>query len=269
MSERIKRRKKSVKQRFSRQGWGKLLLVLLMAGALVPAVLGYLNHRELSKDTTETEIAVAVKTEENRNETNPERENAPKESPGDVGPTGTPSAAGSSNQEDKQNPPQPEKSKSEPTSSSKPNVAQGSNQVTETQKKGGGTKEADNTGGKQQSGGDREQALQYERRLETIRQQCVRDAAAVLEQGESKMNAARRGELAEDELRQAGAELSRQMEGAEAGCKSSFDGLIAEAEQAEIPESERAEWTQSYVQSRDLLRAKMSEQLQSLQSAAG
>lgn len=269
MSERIKRRKRSVKQRFRRQGWGKLLLMLLMAGALVPAVFGYLNHRELSKDTTETEIAAAVNSEEYRDETNSESENAPTESSGDAAPTGTPPAAGSSNLEDKQHLPKPDKSKSEPTSSPKPNVAQGSNQVTETQKKGGGTQAADNTGGKQQSGGDKEQALLYERRLETIRQQCVRDAAAVLEQGESKMNAARRGELTETELRQAGAELSRQMEGAEAGCKSSFDDLIAEAEQAGIPESERAEWTQSYVQSRDLLRAKLSEQLQSLQSAAG
>ncbi|SDT17960.1 hypothetical protein SAMN05444162_3333 [Paenibacillaceae bacterium GAS479] len=285
MSDRIKRRKKSgsLKRRLFRQGWRKPLLVLLMAGALVPAGLGYLHHRERVAGTTDTAIGVLpeptnmsvnISTDKPTGESSVNAGDESDNVAGGPAKDGSPDTATGGSQTDTDSRPSgsPGSAKSEEkatgtatttptTTPANPKGRDVGSSATDQPTGTTDSKSDDNSGADTVEG--------YERRLESVQEQCVRDAAVVLKQGETRMNEARRGELSEDSLKQVGAELSKGMENAEAGCKGSFDNLLAEAEKADIPASDRENWQLSYEQSRDALRAKLTEQLQTLASAGG
>ncbi|MGN7455210.1 hypothetical protein ACTHPH_10390 [Paenibacillus pasadenensis] len=299
MGHRNKRKKRSVVGRGGPRA-GRLLLALAMAAAVVPAVLGYLNHRELERGTTETAMALL-----------PQRSAAPAPSPAgaaaDPGEgTGASGAAASGDGAAEAAPPlaagagdAAKEASGEAPQSAAAGAEGDAEEASQSAGAGAGgiAKEASRPGGAGaggpspaggQSAGQPAGAAPsaapsaakppaasaepdtavYERRLETIREQCVSAGASVLQEGEARLREARSGELTEQQRQQAGAELAGEMEAAESGCRSRFDRLIAEAEQANVPESERSKWKQSYEQSRELLRAGLSKQLDALASAA-
>ncbi|QJC53331.1 hypothetical protein HGI30_18285 [Paenibacillus albicereus] len=274
MSHRSKRKKRSRNRGGLRPRAGRLLLALAMAAAVVPAVLGYLNHRELERGTTETAMALL-----------PQDSAAPAPSPAgaEAGASREKESAGGASGSASKPSPAPDAGTGEggdgvsaeaplaggaagASPSEAPSAA-----PTKAQPPAGAMPDTTPSGAKAPaaSAAPKPDSAAYERRLDTIREQCVAAGAAVLQGGEARLCEARSGELTEPQLQQAEAELAGEMDAAESGCRSRFERLIAEAEAAEVPADKRSEWMQSYEQSRELLRAGLAKQLDALASAAG